>query len=115
MLIPFDTKDGSLVSYTGTQPGSYEDERFNRGRWVWRQNFVFEDELVFLGFYRGCSSAGSTFKSLRDGKQYNVFLKDLGAIILSDSLRSGVISGTFTFVKRGANYGLRLVEVDAHE
>lgn len=110
MMIPFSTHDGNMLSYTGCFPGDYKDEKYNNGRWVWKENYIFEDDLKFDGFYRGCSSAGATFTSLNDGKEYNVFLKDLADIISSDDLRSGIIHGRFTFVMRGCNYGLRWLQ-----
>lgn len=106
-LIPFSTLDGNMCSYTGCLPYSTADTARNKGRWIWKENYVFEDELKFKGFYRGCSSAGAKFISLKDGKEYNVFLKDLEQIITAKDLCSGVISGQFTFVKRGSNYGIR--------
>jgi hypothetical protein len=109
LMIPFRTRDGSLLQYTGTLPNSSQDERCNNGRWIWKENFIFNDDIQFLGFYRGCSSAGATFKSLNDGKEYNVFLKDLSDMILADGFRSGIIHGQFTFVKRGQNYGLKFI------
>lgn len=110
IMIPFSTYDGRALSYTGCMPGDAYDERHNNGRWVWKENYIFDDDLKFDGFHRGCSSAGATFKSLNDGKKYNVFLKDLADIINSDALQSGIIHGQFTFVKRGYNYGLRYVK-----
>lgn len=110
LMIPFSTRDGSLVQYTGCMPNTPQDERWNNGQWIWKENFIFEDEIQFIGFYRGCSSAGATFKSLNDGKKYNVFLKDLSDMILSDEFRSGIIHGQFTFVKRGQNYGLKYLK-----
>lgn len=110
IMIPFSTRDGNMLSYTGCLPGDAYDEKYNNGKWEWKENCVFADDLKFDGFYRGRSSAGATFISLNDGKEYNVFLKDLAEIIKSDDLRSGVIHGQFTFVKRGQNYGLRWVK-----
>jgi len=110
LMIPFSTKDGSLLQYTGTLPDSPQDERCNNGRWIWKENFVFEDDMQFIGFYRGCSSAGATFKSLNDGKECNVFLKDLSDMILADGFRSGIIRGKFTFCKRGQNYGMKYLK-----
>ena len=109
-MIPFSTRNGEMLSYTGCLPGDAYDEKYNNGKWVWKENYVFDDDLKFDGFYRGCSSAGAIFKSLNDGKEYNVFLKDLADIIKLDGFRSGIIHGQFTFVKRGQNYGLRYVE-----
>ena len=108
--IPFSTRDGNMLSYTGCLPGDTYDEKYNNGRWIWLDNYVFYDDLKFDGFHRGCSSAGATFKSLNDGKEYNVFLKDLADIINLSDLRCGIVHGQFTFIKRGSNYGLRYVK-----
>ena len=109
LMIPFSTRDGNMLSYTGCLPGDAYDEKYNNGKWVWKENYVFVDDLIFDGFHRGCSSAGATFVSLNDGKNYNVFLKDLAEIICISNLRLGIVHGHFTFVKRGWNYGLRYI------
>lgn len=110
LMIPFRTKDGSLLQYTGCLPNTSQDEQWNNREWIWKENFIFEDDLQFVGFHRGCSSAGATFQSLNDGKEYNVFLKDLSDMILADGFRCGIVHGLFTFVKRGQNYGLKYLK-----
>jgi hypothetical protein len=110
LMIPFSTHDNSMIQYVGCLPNTMQDEHWNNGRWVWKENFIFEDDLQFLGFYRGCSSAGTTFESLNDHRKYTMFLKDLEELILVDGIRSGIVHGKFTFVKRGQNYGIKYVK-----
>lgn len=109
MMIPFRTSDGNMLSYTGCLPGDAYDEKHNNGKWEWKENYCFVDDLEFDGFSRGCSSAKALFRSLNDGKVYEVFLKDLVEIIRISDLRYGIVHGHFTFVKRGWNYGLRYI------
>lgn len=88
---------GSVVSHTNSWHGGDE----------WRPNIPFENVLHYEGFARGRSSAGFTFKD-SEGHTYWMFMKDM-----DDLIRSGAkpltVCGTFEFVKRGQNYGVRLL------
>ncbi|KVH05423.1 hypothetical protein WS84_28230 [Burkholderia anthina] len=67
-----------------------------------KANHEFEDTLTYHSCGRGRSSVGFTFKR-SDGRKVNVFLTDMDDWI--PQLNGGKISGRFTFVKRGQNYG----------
>jgi hypothetical protein len=99
LKIPFD-EHGYFVSY----PGINFHERYE-----WKPNYVFEDELQFLGFYRGRSSAGITFESKKHKSQYTMFLIDFKDLILNNLVEFGKIQGKWTFVKRGTNFGVRFL------
>ena len=70
------------------------------------------------GFVRGCSSAVMILRPANDhGKDFNyvnsiyyqVFLTDSKEII--QNMMHGIIYGKWTFVKRGENFGIKLVKV----
>lgn len=109
LMIPFSTRNGSLLPYVGYQYGSETDKIANNGRWEWKENFVFYDILKFQSFSRGCSSAKAVFKSQVNGKMYEMFLVDLSDLIERAPILHGVVEGFFTFSKRGQNYGVKLV------
>jgi len=72
------------------------------------KNFIFTDELKYTGFYRGQSAAGLEFKSNTTGKEYAVFLTDFDVYV--GNMILGVVKGNFTFSKRGAKFGLRMLQ-----
>lgn len=70
----------------------------------WVDNYEFDDELEFDGFSFGRSAASTILKSKRDGKQYQMFMNDFSKEV--PTLVGGVMTGRFTFCKRGQNYGI---------
>lgn len=92
--IPFD-KNGNQMDY----PGYGLDKTV--------PNFEFEDTLTYQSCGRGRSSVGFTF-ARSDGSTVNVFLMDMSKWI--PHLVGGKITGKFTFVKRGQNFGCTQVE-----
>ena len=87
----------------------------------WKDNFEFFDHINFLNFVRGRSAAHAIFEgvasqswggalNVSQGRRYVVFLTDLGKML--PHFVQGTVSGTFTFCKRGRNYGVKLVKVD---
>lgn len=87
--------------------GNYDEER---------ENYEFEADLYIAGYSRGCSSAVMLLVPYKDrGKRiydvkvkYQVFMSDIEDIV--KEMVKGRIKATFTWVKKGANYGLKLVE-----
>ncbi|AKF13441.1 hypothetical protein PHIN3_178 [Sinorhizobium phage phiN3] len=94
--IPFDT-NGNQLHYP---------ETWTRDGVVMKDNFVFADVLTFSHFSRGRSAAYAYFKR-STGETVTVFLSDL-ADIMKIMVR-GEVGGTFTFCKKGMNYGTKLV------
>lgn len=96
--IPFD-EEGNQLGYWNTN-----------WTWVkvnWTPNFTFQDELTYKTYERGRSSA--IFKMTRiTGVTVDIFMSD--ADILIPKMRNGKIAGLFTFVKKGTNYGCKLIE-----
>lgn len=74
---------------------------------IWINNYVFSDVLIFDGYSRGRSAAYFYFKSTTDNRRYTCFLADFESILFE--MKNGIISGGFTFCKRGQNYGIVIV------
>jgi hypothetical protein len=77
---------------------------------VWKENFEFEDTMWLSGMSRGRSAANFNLVSQTDGKNYNLFMTDIVDMIQNAAINKGKIKGKWTFVKRGQNYGIKLVE-----
>ena len=73
---------------------------------IWKDNHEFEATLTFRTFCRGRSAAYSIFADGK-GQEYSIFLTDLADII--PKMVNGVVTGTFTYCKRGQNYGTKVV------
>lgn len=81
-----------------------------------RDNYEFDEYLEIYGFLRGCSSAVMILRPVVDHDKgfnysssiyYQAFLPDSYDIVRN--MISGMINGRWTFVKRGENFGIRLV------
>lgn len=72
--------------------------------------------LNFDGFERGRSAARAIFKESLSGREFPMFLTDLGDLLAGDiHVSRGVVDwphleGDFIVVKRGSNYGLRALD-----
>lgn len=66
-------------------------------------NVPWDDELTYVGYYRGRSAAGATFTNAK-GQRFTVFMTDLDKFI--PFMVKGKITGKFIYCKRGANYGV---------
>lgn len=84
--------------YTGV-PGVFEEPE-------WRDNSVFPDTLTYKSYCRGRSAAYFEF-TRQDGTTACMFLTDMEKVI--PHMVKGVVTGQFTFTKRGQNYGIQLV------
>lgn len=93
--IPFDAAGNQLT---------YDDGLVAR----WKDNFNFVDTLVLEGMERGRSAANFTFYRQSTGTRVVVFMKDM--LTMFRHARDGRVSGTFTFCKRGSNYGCQFVK-----
>lgn len=94
--IPFD-EDGNMMTFTDSWCRSHED----------KDNYEWEDELVYTDYSKGRSAVNFEFTSRKTGKIYSMFLSDFcRSIVLLDE---AVLKGKFTFVKRGSNFGVKLI------
>lgn len=82
-----------------------------------RDNYEFDEYLEIHGFLRGCSSAVMILRPVADhDKEFNYSSSVYYQAFLSDSddivrnMICGMINGRWTFVKRGENFGIKLVE-----
>lgn len=102
--IPFD-EDGNQLHYPEIwiwgQDGKRQEVQ-------WRDNERFATVLTYDNFYRGRSAAGFVFKDPQ-GHCVTFFMRDFEDII--PHMKNGEVDGTFEFIKRGANYGCRIVKV----
>lgn len=93
--IPFDGRGNQLHYF----------ESWNGGHWV--PNTTFKDTLTIDTMARGRSAAYFIFER-KNGSSVVVFLRD--AIDMMKHMQNGKVTGTFTFCKRGQNYGCKLVD-----
>jgi len=77
---------------------------------VWKENYQFEDTLKLTGMSRGRSAANFNLQSEVNGKNYNVFMTDMVHLFQNANINKGSVIGKWTFCKRGANYGIKLIE-----
>lgn len=100
--IPFD-QHGSPVPYC-----LHEDSRY-----VWKDNEVFRATLKFERFERGRSAAHAIYAKADDPSwQVTIFLSDLEDLILRGEAPF-LLTGRWEFVKRGQNYGVKKLLIDA--
>jgi len=92
--IPFDSA-GNQLDYAGY------------GCAEMRENFEFNDTLTFQSYGRGRSSVTFTMKRFGTNTNVSMFVSDFSDIV--NKMNHGAITGTFTFVKKGQNYGCKLV------
>lgn len=112
--IPF-SRNGSLLTYPEYEHQYVGPGNGDRGHDnsilihppVWKDNYEFTGTLEFDHFSRGRSAAHAIFKDPSDDTEYTMFLTDLGDAI--PNMGGGFLIGTFTFVKRGQNYGIKFL------
>jgi hypothetical protein len=74
-----------------------------------RENFVFEDTLIFDGDYsKGRSAVTFHLKREQTGTNVTMFLSDFAEI--SKLMVNGRLTGRFTFCKKGTGYGCCLAK-----
>jgi len=93
--IPFDSK-GNQQTYPEAWRGV-----------EWKDNIPFQDELTYIGYGRGRSSATLHFKR-STGEEVVFFMSAFDELV--PHMVNGKLSGRFAFVKKGANYGCVLLE-----
>lgn len=114
-LICFPFLDGNLLEYINQELDDSEREKVyngeifttNDGRIVWKPKEEIELTLHYCGFSRGRSSV--TFQWIDDNNnKYPMFVKDLDELLRQD-IGTSNIHAIFTYVKRGANYGIKFL------
>lgn len=117
-LICFPFVNGDLQEYSFRNLDDSERERVYRGenveietysgrKEVWKPNEEIKLTLHYDGYGRGRSAV--TFYWKDDGHKYPMFIKDVDELLRQD-MRISSIHGIFTYVKRGANYGIKFLK-----
>lgn len=118
--IPFD-RNGNQQDYpekwavdtgeTKKYPNSMDPEReypvYRYEGPNWKTNFEFEDTLELVSYGRGRSSITFNFRRT-DGTTVSMFVSDFFEVVFK--MKEGKVAGRFTFVKKGQNYGCKMVE-----
>ena len=91
--IPFDKHGNQL---------HYPDFRLHH----WEDNFEFPGPVRVTGYARGCSAAYFEGR-VESGRSLIIFLTDFEEML--PHLAGGSANGRFTFVKRGQNYGVKMI------
>lgn len=96
-------KDGGLMEWCQGEPGSFY------GAHEMVPNREFAATLQFTGYGRGRSAATFYFTD-EHGREYPMFLSEINVVLKSKTITNGVVSGTWTFCKKGQNFSIKLVE-----
>ena len=113
-LICFPFIDGNLQEWSWNNLTDSERERVYNGEEVvkgsnevWKPNREVELTLHYKGYGRG-RSAVTFYWVDDDGHKYPMFIKDVDELLRQD-IGTSSIHAIFTYVKRGANYGIKFL------
>ena len=113
-LICFPFVDGNLQEWSWNNLTDSERERVYNGEEVvkgsnevWEPNKEVELTLHYKGYGRG-RSAVTFYWADDDGHKYPMFIKDVDELLRQD-IGTSSIHAIFTYVKRGANYGIKFL------
>ena len=113
-LICFPFIDGNLQEWSWNNLTDSERERVYNGEEVvkgsnevWKPNNEVELTLHYKGYGRG-RSAVTFYWVDDDGHKYPMFIKDVDELLRQD-IGTSSIHAIFTYVKRGANYGIKFL------
>ena len=76
----------------------------------WRPNFEFDATLQLDTYVRGRSASRLVWKDVATRVEYEMFISDAIKVLKKGLEPGGIITGKWIFCKKGANYGLKLVE-----
>jgi hypothetical protein len=96
-----------LDSETGGQYLGYG--KSNHTNWVDNFEFVADLRIEWMSWRQA-----STVRLIDDvtGQRFHMFIADLqNTILFGKTIADSKISGTWTFIKRGTEYGVKLVDV----
>lgn len=71
----------------------------------------FEDTIKFFGLGWTSTNCYAVFNSKTSSKKYYMFIRDFEAMVKTQILKLGIISGTFQYVQRGSSYGIKIISV----
>jgi hypothetical protein len=97
-FVPF-SKDGKrMLSYV------YDNDP-NDKQYDWRPNYQFVDVLTIKSYYKGRSAFHITVVDSHN-VEYSMFLSDFMWTAVNLDIKQGHMNGTWTFKKKGSNYGI---------
>lgn len=102
MDVPFD-KHGNQMHFA--EPGEVSYYKAHE----WKPNCKFPATIRINDYSRGRSAAYFNAVDVNTMNKFTIFLTDMIEIIRTCKLDQGLVSGIWTFRKRGQNYGLQLV------
>ena len=112
---PFSKNNGELLRWCN----SYEERESAIGETatgklvkdiMWKENYILTEILKFYGASRGRSAVTFIWQGI-NGLYYPMFIKDLAFLLMHGTISNGFASHSmWTFVKRGSNYGITLVQ-----
>lgn len=118
-LICFPFVNGDLREYSPNNLDNETREKVYAGELVeivfpngekelWKPNEEIELTLRYKGYGRGRSAV--TFYWIdQNGYSYPMFIKDFDELVKLN-IGTSEIHGTFTYIKRGANYGIKFLK-----
>ena len=86
----------------------YEVNPDGNENYKWVNNHLWSDTVNVINYQRGNSAARFVVQSEVSVKKYVMFMKDMLDMIKTHNIEKGRISGCFTYVKRGSNYGIKV-------
>jgi hypothetical protein len=104
--IPFHPLTGDQMHYPDPYLYVREGAEVRKLKVDWRENHEFSDTLTYKGFERGRSAAYLVFERASGGV-VTMFMKEADEVI--PRMAGGHITGRFTFIKRGQNFGCRVL------
>jgi len=107
--IPFDTSDNQL-HYAGREPPANPDPDDVDKDVTWKKNCQFHDTLKVEGMYSGQTAKYLRVVSTTTGHHYTMFVRDVIDVLLHATVDKGEMTATWTFTKRGANFGVAVLE-----
>lgn len=116
--IPFHPVTGEFQSYpqqvSVRRADVSEDAPFHRDNYErlgpdWRPNTTFRASMQFTGMTRGRSAARFCITEVESGVEYEMFMTEALALLKNLTMKGGVITGWWTFCKRGSNFGIRAI------
>jgi hypothetical protein len=104
------TKDGTLCTYVYLGEGGIPaGSRYGREPIEWKDKFEWEGVLTLEGMTRGRSAARFIWRDYKDRK-FEMFMADMVELVKSGAcIENGCCGAKWTFTKKGANYGIKVV------
>jgi len=100
-LMPLAFAPGQIAQQAGTYLPDYEYRAAE-----WRENRVFRATLVYTGYYKGRTSTRLQFRVGGENRTVEMFIKDFDTAIKQYGFDGQRITGQWTYVKRGQNFGI---------